>query len=379
MALALREARHPPGFGDSAALVDPVQSARAAGLRYVTDLSPGIRRTRAGKAFSYVGGDGRTIRDREAIRRIKSLAIPPAWTDVWICADPRGHLQATGRDVRGRKQYRYHPRWREIRDAVKYDRMLAFAQALPQIRRRTDEQLELPGMPREKVLATVVRLLEETRIRIGNDEYRKENGSYGLTTLRNRHVAVIGSEVRFTFRGKGGKHHRVELQDRRLARIIKRFLEIPGQELFKYVDENGEPTAIESADVNDYLREISGEDFTAKDFRTWSGTILAARFLRETAADQDTQAAKKELVRAIARVADELGNTPAVCKKCYIHPAVIAAYLAGALTPIGEKDDEYPYKLSAEERGLLALLSAAAANERSAPGTSRSRRAPRGR
>jgi DNA topoisomerase-1 len=257
--------------------------------------------------------------------------------------------------------------------------MLAFAQALPQIRRRTDEQLELPGMPREKVLATVVRLLEETRIRIGNDEYRKENGSYGLTTLRNRHVAVIGSEVRFTFRGKGGKHHRVELQDRRLARIIKRFLEIPGQELFKYVDENGEPTAIESADVNDYLREISGEDFTAKDFRTWSGTILAARFLRETAADQDTQAAKKELVRAIARVADELGNTPAVCKKCYIHPAVIAAYLAGALKPIGEKDDEDPYKLSAEERGLLALLSAAAANERSAPGTSRSRRAPRGR
>ena len=374
MALALREA--PPVLGDSAELVDPVQSARAAGLRYVTDLSPGIRRKRAGKAFTYVDSDGQTIRDRETITRIKSLAIPPAWTDVWISADPRGHLQATGRDARGRKQHRYHPRWREIRDAVKYDRMLAFARALPQIRRRTDEHLERPGMPREKVLATVVRLLEETRIRIGNEEYRKENGSFGLTTLRNRHVDVIGSEVRFTFRGKGGKHHRVELQDRRLARIIKRFLEIPGQELFQYVDETGEPKAIESADVNDYLGEISGEDFTAKDFRTWSGTILAARFLREAAADQDTQAAKKDLVRAITRVADELGNTPAVCKKGYIHPAVIAAYLAGALKPVGEKDDEDPYKLSAEERDLLALLSNAAANERSAAGTSRSRREP---
>ena len=295
------------------------------------------------------------------IGRIKRLAIPPAWTDVWICADPRGHLQATGRDVRKRKQYRYHPRWREIRDAVKYDRMLAFAQALPRIRRRTDDHLELPGMPREKVLATVVRLLEETRIRVGNEEYRKENGSFGLTTLRNRHVDVIGSGVRFTFRGKSGKHHQVELQDRRLARIIKRFLEIPGQELFQYLDENGEPRAIESADVNDYLREISGEDFTAKDFRTWSGTILAARFLRETEAERDTPAAKKELVRAIARVADELGNTPAVCKKGYIHPAVIAAFLAGGLEPIRERDDEDPYKLSAEERELLALLSAAAA------------------
>jgi len=360
MAVALREAWRPPVAGDSAELVDPVQSARAAGLRYVTDLSPGIRRKRAGKAFTYVDSDGHALRDRETMKRIKSLAIPPAWTDVWICADRRGHLQATGRDVRGRKQYRYHPRWREIRDAVKYDRMLAFAQALPRIRRRTDEHLELSGMPREKVLATIVRLLEETRIRVGNEEYRKENGSFGLTTLRNRHVDVIGSEVRFTFRGKSGKHHRVELQDRRLARIIKRFLEIPGQELFQYLDEKGEPRAVESADVNDYLQEIGGEDFTAKDFRTWSGTILAARFLRESVAAQDTQAAKKELVRAIARVADELGNTPAVCKKGYIHPAVIAAYLAGALKPISQKEDEDPYKLSAEERGLLALLSAAA-------------------
>jgi len=361
MALALPETWQRPMPSDSAELVDPAESARAAGLRYVTDLRPGIRRKRAGKTFTYLSSDGHTIRDPEMIGRIKRLAIPPAWTDVWICADPRGHLQASGRDVRKRKQYRYHPRWREIRDAVKYDRMLAFAQALPRIRRRTDDHLELPGMPREKVLATVVRLLEETRIRVGNEEYRKENGSFGLTTLRNRHVDVIGSGVRFTFRGKSGKHHQVELQDRRLARIIKRFLEIPGQELFQYLDENGEPRAIESADVNDYLREISGEDFTAKDFRTWSGTILAARFLRETEAERDTPAAKKELVRAIARVADELGNTPAVCKKGYIHPAVIAAFLAGGLEPIRERDDEDPYKLSAEERELLALLSAAAA------------------
>jgi DNA topoisomerase I len=355
--LALSETWQLPASVDPAELVDPADSARAAGLRYVSDQGPGIRRKRAGKAFSYSASDGPTIREAETIRRIRSLSIPPAWTDVWICADPRGHLQATGRDVRGRKQYRYHARWREVRDAVKYDHMLAFAEALPRIRERTDQHLERSSTPKEQVLATVVRLLEETRIRVGNEEYRKDNGSFGLTTLRNRHVDVIGSDVTFAFRGKSGKHHRVSLHDRRLARTIKRFLEIPGQELFQYIDEDGEPRAIESTDVNDYLREITGEDFTAKDFRTWSGTILAARFLRE--AEQDTQAAKKELLRAIARVADELGNTPAVCKKCYIHPAVIAAYLAGALKPISDRDDDDPYKLSAEERGLLALLSAA--------------------
>src|ERR1700730_950023 len=364
MAVSLPQTYKLPAVADPAELADPAESARAAGLRYVSDQGPGIRRKRVGKAFSFIATDGRLVRDRETVRRIKSLVIPPAWTDVWICPDPRGHLQATGRDARRRKQYRYHPRWREVRDAVKYDRMIDFAAALPRIRQRTDRDLERSGLPREKVLATVVRLLEETRIRVGNEAYRKENGSYGLTTLRNRHVDVIGSEVRFTFRGKSGKHHRVELQDRRVARIIKRFLEIPGQELFKYMDENEEPKGIESADVNDYLREVSGADFTAKDFRTWSGTILAARFLREAiaevAAKPDTHAAKKELVRAIARVADELGNTPAVCKKCYIHPAVTAAYLAGALKPITEKDEDDPYKLSAEERDLLALLSAAA-------------------
>jgi DNA topoisomerase-1 len=341
---------------DAAELIAPAESARAAGLRYVFDQSPGIRRKRVGKAFTYLDGDGRTIRDAETIRRIKSLAIPPAWTDVWICPDPRGHLQATGRDARGRKQYRYHPRWREVRDAVKYDRMLAFAEALPKIRLRTDRDLERPGLPRAKVLATIVRLLEETRIRIGNDEYRKENGSYGLTTLRNRHVNVIGAEVRFSFQGKSGKNHSIELHDRRMARIIRRFLEIPGQELFKHVDHDGEVKTIDSADVNEYVREITGEDFTAKDFRTWAGTILAARFLRESAGATNSRAAKKQLVRAIARVADELGNTPAVAKKGYIHPAVIAAYLSGGLKPISEKDHPDPYDLSAEERSLLSLL-----------------------
>ena len=359
MAVAVTEAWHGSPSADAAELVDPVASARAAGLRYVSDQSPGLRRKRVGKGFTYTASDGRTIRDAETIRRIRRLAIPPAWTDVWICPDPRGHLQSTGRDARGRKQYRYHPGWREVRDAVKYDRMLAFAESLPKIREQTDRDLERPDLPREKVLATIVRLLEDTRIRIGNDEYRKENGSYGLTTLRNRHVHVIGAEVRFTFRGKSGKSHTVELHDRRMARVIKRFLEIPGQELFKYV-EKGEVKAIDSADVNDYLRQITGDDFTAKDFRTWAGTILAARFLRETAGATNSRAAKKQLVHAIARVADELGNTAAVAKKGYIHPAVIAAYLSGGLKPIRERDDPDPYKPSAEERSLLALLGKAA-------------------
>jgi DNA topoisomerase-1 len=361
MALAVPETWRWPPAVDATQLADPVESARAAGLRYVSDHSPGIRRKRVGKAFSYRDSDDHIVRDAETIRRIKRLAIPPAWTDVWICPDPRGHLQATGRDARGRKQYRYHPRWREVRDAVKYDRMLSFAEALPRIRERTDHDLERHGLPREKVLATVVRLLEETRIRIGNDEYRKENGSYGLTTLRNRHVSVLGAELRFTFRGKSGKHHTIELHDRRMARLMKRILEIPGQELFQYIDDSGQAKDIDSADVNEYLREITGEDFTAKDFRTWAGTILAARFLRETAGAANSRRAKKEVVRAIARVADELGDTPAVARKAYIHPAVIAAYLAGGLKPITEEDVPDPYKLSAEERSLLALLGKAAA------------------
>ena len=358
----------------SSELVDPVASARAAGLHYVSDLGPGLRRKRAEKRFVYLTPDGSPLRDLDTIRRIERLVIPPAWTDVWISPDPQGHLQATGRDARGRKQYRYHTRWREVRNAVKYDRLLAFAETLPRIRAQTDRDLELPGLPRRKLLATVVRLLEETRIRVGNDEYRKENGSFGLTTLRDRQVRVVGSDVRFSFRGKSGKHHVVELDDRRLARIIKRILEIPGQELFQYVDEAGQAQAIESADVNAYLRQVSGEDFTAKEFRTWAGTILAARYLREVAAAPGTRGAKRELVRAIARVADELGNTPAVSKKYYIHPAVIAAYLAGGLKPLREKDDPDPYRLSAEERALLALLGAQTADPTSSRSKADSRR-----
>src|SRR5881396_1348584 len=311
-------------------LVEPIESARAAGLRYVSDLSPGIRRKRAGKGFMYRTGEGRTVDDRDTIRRIKGLAVPPAWTDVWICPNPHGHLQATGRDARGRKQYRYHLRWREVRDAVKYDRMVAFAAALPEIRERTDRDLERPGMPFEKVLAAIVRLLEETRIRVGNEEYRKENGSFGLTTLRNRHAEVIGADVHFSFRGKSGKLHRVDLQDRRLARIVKRCLEIPGQELFQFLDESGEAKPIDSADVNAYLRDISGEDFTAKDFRTWIGTVLAAKALAEVATFTSHADAKRKIARAVESVAKRLGNTKAVCRKCYIHPAIVEAYLDGA-------------------------------------------------
>jgi DNA topoisomerase-1 len=358
MAAALPDAWRPPPSVDPETLVAPVASAHAAGLRYVSDLNPGIRRKRTGPSFRYFAVDGRPLTRKETIRRIKALAIPPAWTDVWISPDPQGHIQATGRDARGRKQYRYHPRWRQVRDAVKYDRMLAFAGALPRIRERTDKDLERAGMPREKVLALIVRLLEETRIRVGNEEYRKENHSYGLTTLRNRQVDVIGSEVCFSFRGKSGKQHKVQIRDRRVARIIIEIEEIPGQDLFEYIEENGEAKAIRSEDVNDYLRKISGEDFTAKDFRTWAGTILAARFFREAKVTPQTRGARKALVRAIARVADELGNTPAVARKGYIHPAVVAAFLAGRLKPIKDRRQSNPYELSAEERGLLKCLSA---------------------
>lgn len=357
VALALAHSWQPPASADAEGLGDPVRSARAAGLRYVSDLSPGIRRRRAGRSFAYVAPSGAAIHDRDTISRVKALAIPPAWTDVWVCSDPRGHVQATGRDMRGRKQYRYHPRWRQVRDAVKFDRMLAFAEALPRIRERVDRDLERPGLPREKVLAVIVRLLEETRIRVGNEEYRKENGSFGLTTLRSRHVDVIGSDVRFSFKGKSGKQHRVRLRDRRLARIIQRCQEIPGQELFEYLGDDSQPRAVQSEEVNEYIREISGEDFSAKDFRTWAGSLLAARFFRALKRSPKTRAAKKALVQAIAQVADALGNTPAVCKKCYIHPAVLAAYVAGELKPVSLRKQADPYRLSAEERALLKLLS----------------------
>src|SRR5687768_14114198 len=259
---------------------EPEESARAAGLRYTNDNRPGITRARRGSGFRYTGPDGRVIRNKEELRRIGSLVIPPAWTDVWICPDPRGHLQATGRDARGRKQYRYHPKWREVRDDTKYYRMISFAQALPAIRRRTALDLARPQLTREKVLATVVQLLEKTLIRVGNDEYAKQNQSFGLTTMRDGHVDVKGSRVRFSFKGKSGVEHDVDLSDRRLARIVKACRDIPGYDLFQYYDEDGERHAIGSADVNAYLQEATGEDFTSKDFRTWAGTVLAAQLLR---------------------------------------------------------------------------------------------------
>jgi len=312
-------------------VTDPVESAKAAGLRYVTDAKPGIRRKRQGKGFRYVNPDGSPMHDPEVMRRIRSLVIPPAWTNVWICPSPNGHLQATGRDARGRKQSRYHPRWSTVRDETKYERMALFGTALPKIRERVEQDLALPGMPREKLLAAIVRLLETTFIRVGNSEYAKQNGSYGLTTLRNKHVSVKGTTVTFDFKGKSGVEHSIDLQDRRLAAIIKRCQDMPGYELFQYLDPEGERHSIDAADVNDYLRQITEQDFTAKDFRTWAGTVLACEMLREFEPFENESQAKKNVVAAIKSVAQRLGNTPSVCRKCYVHPAVLESYFGGEM------------------------------------------------
>jgi DNA topoisomerase I len=312
------------------ALADPPAAAKAAGLRYVNDNKPGIRREHDGDAFRYVDAKGAPVDDDDTLKRIRALAIPPAWTDVWICPQANGHLQATGRDARGRKQYRYHAKWRAVRDEVKYERMIKFGQALPAIRREVDRALKLPGLPREKVLATIVYLLEVTMMRVGNEEYARTNKSFGLTTLRRRHVHIDGSDVEFRFRGKSGVYHKVKVHDRRLARIIQRTRDLPGQDLFEYIDEQGETRTVDSSDVNDYLRSIGGEDYTAKDFRTWSGTVLAAMALQEFEKFDSEAQAKKNIVRAIEHVAEKLGNTPSVCRKCYVHPAVLDAYLEGA-------------------------------------------------
>jgi DNA topoisomerase-1 len=313
-------------------VVDPAEVAKSAGLRYVSDTMPGIKRKRAGKHFSYIGLDGKPIRDPEVLRRIRSLAIPPAWTNVWISPKPDGHIQATGRDARGRKQYRYHPRWREVRDETKYNRMIAFGEALPRIRTRVAHDLSQSGGPtREKVLAAVLWLLDTTSIRVGNEEYARENKSYGLTTLRNRHVAISGTKIRFHFRGKSGKEHTVSVNNRQLARIIKRLQDLPGHELFEYLDENGQPQPIESSDVNNYMRDISGQDFTAKDFRTWAGTVYATSALQEIGEAENKTQAKKNVNQAIEVAAEHLGNTRAICRKCYVHPSVIDAYLEGTL------------------------------------------------
>jgi DNA topoisomerase-1 len=312
--------------------LDPVLAARTAHLRYVNDDMPGITRRRSGKGFSYRDPAGRPISDKETLQRIRSLAVPPAWTDVWICPDPRGHVQAVGRDARGRKQYRYHPRWRAVRDEAKYGRMLLFARVLPKIRERVEADLARPGLGRERVLAAIVRLLETTLARVGNTEYARENKSFGLTTLRSRHARVRGRKVVLDFRGKHGIRHHLEVSDSRLAKIVAKCQDLSGQELFQYVDETGERHVIDSQDVNDYLREASGEEVTAKDFRTWAATNLAAIALQEFEAVDSKAAAKKNVLRAIEAVAMMLGNTPAICRKCYIHPAIFDGYLDGSLS-----------------------------------------------
>ena len=314
--------------GNGAKLVaEAMDAAAEAGLRYVSDDWPGYTRKANGDGFDYFDVDGKSIRDEQRSLRLNHLAIPPAWTDVWICPTPNGHIQATGRDARRRKQYLYHERWREVRDENKYDRMIDFAKALPKIRRRVARDLKLPGLPREKVLATVVQLLERTFIRIGNEEYARENKSFGLTTMKDRHVEVKGSRMRFRFRGKSGRDHEVDMTDRRIAKIISKLHDLPGQTLFQYVDNDGKVGDISSQDVNEYLRQVTGEDFSAKDFRTWAGTVLTAMALNAQEKFATKKQAKSNIKVAISAVAKILGNTPAICRKCYVHPAVLENYL----------------------------------------------------
>jgi DNA topoisomerase-1 len=341
---------------------DGVVAAQLAGLRYTSDEQPGIRRRRKGRGFTFIDPEGVPVRDDAEIRRIRRLAIPPAWTDVWISPSPLGHIQATGRDARGRKQYRYHERWREVRDEAKYGRLTEFARALPRIRARVEADLARPGIPRERVLATAVRILDETFIRVGNAEYARENGSFGLTTLRSKHVEVVGSRIVFRFRGKSGKEHEVDVRDRRLAGVITRLEQLPGQELFRYLDDDGVLRTIESEDVNAYLREVTGEDVTAKEFRTWAGTVLAARALAGVGPARNERIARKHIVEAIDVVAARLGNTRAVCRKCYVHPAVLDAYAAGDL-PVALRRAEKARRghgLSSHEAAVATMLTRAA-------------------
>ncbi|MFN3522680.1 MAG: DNA topoisomerase IB [Phenylobacterium sp.] len=328
------------------------EPAPVAGLAYVTDQDPGIRRRPRGGGFDYVGPDGRPVTDEATLERIRALVLPPAWTDVWICADPDGHIQAVGRDARRRKQYRYHVRWREQRDADKYDRQLAFGRALPRLRRRVERDLARRGLPREKVLAAVVRVMEATLIRVGNDEYAQVNGSFGLTTLRDRHARIGERRAVFEFRGKSGKIHQTGFNDRRLARIVRACQDLPGQRLFQYLDEAGDRHAVQSADVNAYIREAMGEDFSAKDFRTWAGTVAAARALVECGPHAGAAHAKRSVAACAREVAAILGNTAAVARRAYIHPAVLEAYGEGRLDlkPSGSP--------RAFELGVLRLLEA---------------------
>ena len=378
-------------------MMEPSDAAESAGLIYVSDTEKGIRREREGEGFRYLLPNGGAVTDDSTLERIRKLAIPPAWTEVWICARANGHLQASGRDAKGRKQYRYHARFREVRDSTKYEHILEFARTLPAIRAKVAEHMSLRGLPREKVLATVVHLLETTLIRVGNEDYAKANRSYGLTTLRNPHVQVEGSELRFRFKGKSGKTWRLQIRDRRVAKIVKACQDLPGQALFEYIDEQGEARNVSSGDVNAYLKEITGKDITAKDFRTWAATVLAAMALQEFE-KFDTQAmAKKNVRAAIEHVASRLGNTATICRKCYIHPEILSSYAQGALLVELKHQIEAQLRddlasLKPEEAAVLGLLearlnqtladtledSAAAARHRRRRAASERRRSPRG-
>ena len=337
---------------------DTAEAAEEAGLQYVSDDRPGYTRKANNGEFEYLDTQGKTIRDEKRLVRIKRLAIPPAWTDVWICPSSVGHIQATGRDARRRKQYRYHERWREQRDENKFGRLADFATVLPKIRRRVAQDMRLPGLPLQKVLATVVRLLERTFIRVGNEEYARENKSFGLTTMRTRHVTVKGDRLRFRFRGKSGRQHEVDMTDRRIAKIVSKCQDLPGQELFQYVNGDGEVRDVTSQDVNDYLREITNENFTAKDFRTWAGTVLTAIALSAQGDFETKKEAKANVKTAICAVAQFLGNTPAICRKCYVYPAIVEAYLSrtqiAGLEPAIKNPDEI--NLRTVERALVKFL-----------------------
>jgi DNA topoisomerase-1 len=357
----LEKSNFAPAASSSGDLDEPRAAAEASGLVYVDEQGPGITRKRKGNSFAYYAPNGRLIRDRALLRRIRSLAVPPAYEDVWICPDPQGHIQATGRDERGRKQYRYHPSWRALRDETKYEHVVKFGKLLPRIRQRVAADMRRPGLSRRKVLATVVSLLEKTLIRIGNADYAKENKSYGLTTLRNRHVAVNGTELYFEFKGKSGKLWRLKVKDRRVARVVRACQDLPGQHLFQYLEADGSRQAVTSSDVNSYLREITGRDITAKDFRTWAGTVLAAMALAEFASFDSTAAAKRNLKAAIERVAKRLGNTVTICRKCYVHPAILDAYLDGELLVNWQREAEGELRdelgsLGSEEAAVLAFL-----------------------
>jgi DNA topoisomerase-1 len=345
------------------------ETAARAGLRYVTDGVPGIRRQRAGTGWAFYWPDGERIADREERRRISALAIPPAWTDVWICSDAVGHIQATARDARGRKQYRYHPLYRAARDKSKFRRMLEFSEILPDIRERVERDLRAGDLTRRQILATVVRLLDKTLIRVGNDEYARENRSFGLTTLRGRHVEIDGSKLRFTFRGKSGVSHEVAITDRRLARIVQQCQDLPGQELFQYLDAKARRQTISSDDVNAYLRETTGRDITAKDFRTWAGTMLAAKALCAVGPAKTRREAERNILRAIDEVADRLGNTRAVCRKYYVHPGLVSAYLVGLTVTLPSaiarplRRNHASAALRADEVAVLQFLQEVASDE----------------